>query len=331
LKLLKDNEISIEKWDRLLSSSPLATPFQNHAFYDLCNAVPGLSAEVFAVEEDFEIIALCVVTLQKESGIKGFFSRRAVVYGGPVIKDINSQGIEFLIRSIEKKFKRKVIYIEIRNLNDYKVYDKIFLDNSWKYLPYQNFKVNCTDRDVFFNRLGNNRKRQIKKAIENGVLIKEAINLEEVTCFYDILQNFYKKKVMKPMLPKQFFEEFFKRSIGKLLLVIYKDKIIGGIMCPILDGRCIYELYICGLDEDYKDQCPSVMATWSAMEYANKNQIPVFDFMGAGRKDQDYGVREFKSRFGGEFVEYGRYIRIFNPFLYKLGECALKMIKKLKK
>jgi lipid II:glycine glycyltransferase (peptidoglycan interpeptide bridge formation enzyme) len=96
-------------------------------------------------------------------------------------------------------------------------------------------------------------------------------------------------------------------------------------MCPILEGRAIYELYICGLDDEYKEQYPSVMATWAAMEYATQNNIPIFDFMGAGKPDERYGVREFKARFGGELVEYGRFIKINQPVLYKLGKFGLKL------
>lgn len=317
-----------KKWNDLLDASSFASFFQTPEFFRLINTVPGLSAMVFAVEES-DIKAICVVTLQKEPGIKGFFSRRAIIYGGPVLNDANEAIIDLLIKSVERRLKRKAIYIEIRNLNDYNAFNKIFLDNNWKYLSYQNFRVNCSDKEDPSDRLGNNRKRQIKKAIESGVILREAANPGEVTLFYRMLQNLYKHKIGKPVLPEQFFDGFYKSNAGKYLLVLYGDKIIGGIMCPVLEGRCIYEFYICGLDDEYRDQSPSVMATWAAIDYANKNQIPVFDFMGAGRKDQDYGVREFKSRFGGELVEYGRYIKINNAFLYKMGEFALKLMKRI--
>jgi serine/alanine adding enzyme len=330
LKILENIEVPEKKWKKLLDVSSFASFFQTPDFFRLINTVPGLSAMVFAVEES-DIKALCVVTLQKEPGIKGFFSRRAIIYGGPVLYEANEANIDLLIKSVERRLKRKAIYIEIRNLNDYNAFNKIFLDNNWEYLSYQNFRVNCSAKEDPFDRFGNNRKRQIKKAIESGVLIREVTNLEEVNIFYGILSSLYKHKIGKPLLPRQFFEEFFRNNIGKYLLVVYNEKIIGGIMCPILEGRSIYELFICGLDEDYKEQSPSVMATWAAIDYANKNQIPVFDFMGAGRKDQDYGVREFKSRFGGELVEYGRYIKINNGVLYKIGEQAIKFIKRSKK
>jgi lipid II:glycine glycyltransferase (peptidoglycan interpeptide bridge formation enzyme) len=110
-----------------------------------------------------------------------------------------------------------------------------------------------------------------------------------------------------------------KFKIGKYFVVIFDDEIIGGIMCPILQNKCIYELYVCGLDEKYKYQYPSVLSTWAAIQYANKNNIDLFDFMGAGRIDSSYGVREFKSKFGGRLVEHGRYILKLNRLLYFMG------------
>lgn len=54
-------------------------------------------------------------------------------------------------------------------------------------------------------------------------------------------------------------------------------------MCPILKGKAIYEFYVCGNDSENKNRYASVMANWAAIEYASKNNIPTFDFMGAGK------------------------------------------------
>ena len=53
--------------------------------------------------------------------------------------------------------------------------------------------------------------------------------------------------------------------------------------------------------------------------------------MGAGTPDSDYGVREFKSKFGGELVEYGRYVKINKPLLFSIGKFGLKVLGVLKK
>jgi serine/alanine adding enzyme len=327
LELLRNSGISIKKWDELLTLSHYASAFQTPSFYKHCNTVPGLVAEVFAVEESLLIRALCVVTLQQESGIKSFFSRRAIIYGGPVLFNNDASFLIYLLTSIFNEFKRSSIYIEIRSLHDYGCFNDVFIRNGWKPVLYQNFIVDCTDKESLFKRLGNNRKRQIKKAISSGVKIREAEDLNEITEFYSILKKLYNKKIKKPLLPQIFFNNFFRDNLGKFLVVIYKEKIIGGIMCPILIGRCLYEFYVCGLDEEYRDQYPSILATWSAMLYANENNIPVFDFMGAGRKGEDYGVRNFKARFGGELVEYERYLKINKIFLYKIGQVALSLLR----
>jgi lipid II:glycine glycyltransferase (peptidoglycan interpeptide bridge formation enzyme) len=120
-------------------------------------------------------------------------------------------------------------------------------------------------------------------------------------------------------------------KMGKYFLIEYKKKIIGGIMCPITMGKAIYELYVCGLDGKYKDVYPSALATWAPIDYGLKNRLEYFDFMGAGKPDQNYGVREFKSKFGGTLVKYGRFERINNKPLYIAGKLGLKMLGVLKK
>jgi lipid II:glycine glycyltransferase (peptidoglycan interpeptide bridge formation enzyme) len=48
--------------------------------------------------------------------------------------------------------------------------------------------------------------------------------------------------------------------------------------------------------------------------------------MGAGNPEEEYGVRDFKARFGGDLIEFGRFKKIFMPLLYSLGKTALKML-----
>jgi len=330
MKVLIDNEVSKEQWESFYLSNFFSSPFQSHSFYSLFNSIEGLSANVFACEENNEIKALCVVTLQKEKGVKGYFSRRAIVYGGPLLSIKNLQAADALFENIKTYYKKKAIYVEIRNYFDFSEYLNTFNKVGFQYSPWLNYQVTTLSAEEIKKNMSSSRLRQIKKAIKNGVTWKEASSIDEVLAFYNILGNLYQNKIKKPLLPESFFLEFYKQNIGKYLLVVYQNKIIGGIMCPIAPAKCIYEFYICGLDNEYKEQYPSVMATWAAMEYAQNNGIPMFDFMGAGNPNEDYGVREFKARFGGNEVNHGRFIYILNPILYNLGKFGLKFLKKIK-
>jgi lipid II:glycine glycyltransferase (peptidoglycan interpeptide bridge formation enzyme) len=119
------------------------------------------------------------------------------------------------------------------------------------------------------------------------------------------------------------------KQIGKYFLIKYNNDIIGGIMCPITAGKVIYEWYVVGLDSKYDGVYPSVLATWAPIDYALKNRLHYFDFMGAGKPEADYGVREFKAKFGGKMVNYGRFERINNRLLYQFGKFGIGLLKKL--
>lgn len=113
---------------------------------------------------------------------------------------------------------------------------------------------------------------------------------------------------------------------GVILLVAYQGEVVGGIVCPMMPGRAMYEWYVAGLDRQLKGKgiYPSVLATWSAIEYAANNGLRYFDFMGMGVPDEPYGVRDFKARFGGEWVNHGRYMRVNNKLKYTLARLGYR-------
>lgn len=328
MKILINEQINLKVWEQLIADSPYKSPFQTKAFFDLINSVNGFEGKVYAVEENNELSALCVTTFQKENGIKGFFSRRVIIYGGPIFA-ANKDAVKFLLKHIADDLK-KAIYIETRNFSDYSNYKKEFESVGWQYEPYLNFHLNCSNEEEVWKNLNTNRQRQIKKALKLGVKLEVAQSSKEVQEFYAILSDLYKTKIKKPLFPLEFFEKFNSGEVGKIILVKMDNKIIGGIACPILNNHCIYELYICGLDQEYKDCSPSVMATYAAIEYAYKHNLKRFDFMGAGKPEADYGVRDFKGKFGGDLVEHGRFIKINNRFLYGIGKMAISILSNVK-
>jgi hypothetical protein len=53
--------------------------------------------------------------------------------------------------------------------------------------------------------------------------------------------------------------------------------------------------------------------------------------MGVGKPDVAYGVRDFKARFGGKQVNFGRLTRINNKFLYNVAELGYNILVLLRK
>lgn len=328
-ELVKVNEeISEDKWRSLLAKNRYNSPFQSPEGLKFFQSLESMEVNVHAIMNGDEIVSLVVVTIQNEKGLKKHLSKRAIIYAGPLLTDTASTDI--LLKHLADFYRKSAIYIETRNFFGYSDYKEQFAQLKWEYIPWLNFHLQTDEEAPMRKRMSSSRLRQVKKGIKNGAEFMEAKNIDDVKSFYSILQELYQEKIKKPLPKWDFFERFFESDMGKYLLVYFEGKVIGGIMCPIQEGSAIYEWYIAGKDGEFRDQYPSVLATYAAMAYGVKNQLAYFDFMGAGALDEEYGVRDFKARFGGEEVEHGRFRIILDKARFKIGETGLKILSKIK-
>ncbi len=94
---IKNEELNINKWHILIKLESVFSPFQTPEFYKSLNSIEEFSTDVFAVEEDDAYKSLVLVTVQKEKGIRGFFSIRGIVYGGPLLIESGNIFLECLL------------------------------------------------------------------------------------------------------------------------------------------------------------------------------------------------------------------------------------------
>lgn len=329
MKIVCNDEVDIKLWELLLNKSKFSSPFQTPSFFELLKSIPIYSADVFAVQTGDSYTCLAVVAIQKESGLKSYFSRRGIVYGGPIINEATDKELSYLLEETKRRLKGKVIYIETRNFFDYSSHADSFINSKWIYEPYLNVRLNLEgySKDKLISLIKYNRRREIRLSTQNGATYHLCTQEEEIYEVYKILHELYRKNVKKPLPPFDFFLKFYKSNILKVFIVTHKNKIIGGSFCPVLHNRGLYTYYYCGLRNYQRQIYPTHLAVFAALEYAIENNIPVVDFMGAGNPDIDYGVRQYKLEFGGELVEEGRYLKILNPFLYNIGKVGLKALK----
>ncbi len=320
-QLVWDEDVLKEQWDDLLMGSDQASYFQSSLGYQVLKGFSDWRVHAMALKCKGELVASLVFVIQKEKGVKGFFSERCIIFSGPIFK--NQNVLRKLLEELDKKV-AGCIYIEIRN--GYLTHDhqNVFVDLNWRYKKWLNFIVDTTDFPSILRNMSESRRRQIKKSEKRGVQFHNPVQLEEVRDFYDILQSLYLTKVRKPLPDWELFRLFFVSDARNFVLVYHENKVIGGILCPFMMGTGLYEFYVAGLDEEYKDYYPSAMATYGAMVQAFELGIPKFDFMGGGNPEEDYGVREFKSRFGGYQVEWGRWLKVKKPLLFWLGSSYIK-------
>jgi lipid II:glycine glycyltransferase (peptidoglycan interpeptide bridge formation enzyme) len=65
------------------------------------------------------------------------------------------------------------------------------------------------------------------------------------------------------------------------------------------------------------------------MEWAHEQGFRSYDSGGAGKPGVAYGVRDFKAKFGGQLVNYGRYQKVYSPWKLAVAERAYELGRRL--
>ena len=331
-KIVDDRDVDVVAWASLAQTSSVASWFQTKEAYDFFDGLSFLEAFACGVEEDGQLKGVVVGYVQKDGGrIKQFLSRRAIVLGGPLLADdIEEEGLALLLGTLKSNHKKKAIYIETRNFNDYSRWKKTFLAQGFDYEPHYDIHVETSTIEQIEQNLGKSRKRDIRVSFRDGAVLVKRPSKEQIAEYYLILCDLYKTKVKTPLFPLDFFEKLSELNASAFLLVEYGGKIVGGTVCVGLPGKALFEMYACGEDGVHKNIFPSEVATYAGLQYAAENGYPKFDMMGAGKpNDGGYGVRDFKLKFGGELLELGRFDYVYKPFLYQVGKWGVKIMKKL--
>ena len=305
--------------------------FQQQGFYRFLEATEFLEPFRFSVQRAGREVGAIQGFIQKDgSRVKQFFSRRAIINGGPwLAEDIRETELENLLRQCIDGLKRRAIYIETRNYSDYSQFRPTFEKLGFVYEPHYDYQVELSDGNAWEGRMESSRRRFVKSSFQQGAVIVANPTREDVKGFYTVLQDLYRKRIKKPLFPLSFFLQLLNTVFCKYILVEYQQEIIGGMLC-VFDDDSVYEWFVCGKDGCYPKIYPSTLATWAAIRFAAEHGFKRFDMMGAGAPgDGGYGVREFKAKFGGELVEYGRFVYVCSRPLYNIGKAAVSIMKKL--
>lgn len=322
-------------WSEFVANHPDNTVFQSPDMFGFYHKVKNYRPHIFLAKDNSGKVhgVLLAVIIKEYSGWKGRLSSRAVIYGGPLVHKNNGVVLlKALLIALSRELNKKSVYIQFRNFVEWPVEAVMaFKTCGYQFNDRLNLLVNTKDRAETENNISKSKLRQIKKGLSNGSDIRPPENMGEVHVFYELLKDIYQNRVRKPLPDLSFFEHFYKMSrkgkLGIIKLILHKDHIIGGVLSPITADRNIYEWYVFGLDELYKKNYPSVLATWAPIDYALDSNLDHFDFMGLGTPLKPYGVRDFKLHFGKSTTNPGRFSKINNRFLYLITEVSYNILR----
>jgi len=319
--IIKSNDTNIiPGWYDFLDAHNDATIFQSPYISDLYDKQPGYSSQTVICGENDEPEGVLVSVKQDFIKKLPLLSRR-IIWGGPLVK--NPEILDNILKYYKKSNRANTLFTEIRNLFDTGASKEIFLKNGFEYIPHLNILFDLNQGiDNLWNAMSGTRRKQIQRGSRRGIK-SELINLSDdnrIRECYNILAELY-SKIRLPLPPNDFIHAAIELSTEKhyilCMALLYKDEIIGFRMALCFKD-IIYDWYAASKEEHY-DKYPNDILPWEIMKWGVENGYKVFDFGGAGNPDKNYGVRDYKMKFGGQLVEYGRYryyhLKILKPFV----------------
>ena len=324
------SKTNVSEWDNFLLGQPYNNPFQSGKLFLCLKGTKNYEPKGIVVrrESDNQIIGGFVLyKIVERTGIVSRFATRAILNGGPIVK----KGCEYIISELSKKiiasYRKDSIYTEIWNMFPQDSVKEFFTED-FKYMPHLNYFVdlNC-DIDTVYSRISKSTKKHIRKA-EKNLKVEIVKDETQFKFFYDCLKERY-KELSLPLIFRDVFKKVYEAEVGIFLLAYYKDvPVASRVVLPF--GKEIYDWYA-GDKYEYRDYYSGELLVWWILRYGVENKYKWFNFGGAGKPGVKYGPREFKRRFGGNLVEYGRYRHINSKLLYVIMQQGVKFLEYLKR
>lgn len=317
-----------EKWKIFVDKHPDSTIFHKPEMMNLFSSVPATQPVVMTLQTSSgEILSLLMLTIYGKKGLRHFFSKRCIAYCSPLALENNEAYVQPLMNAYLKYIKKQnIIYTEIRNHIPTENIRSLMLENGFRFNDHLNIQIDLTlGKEEISKQLHKKRASNIRRAVRKGVIIQE-VEPSGIGEAYNLIRKTYSRIRIPGPSPELFVyaKKYLNHNI-KILGAFWNNRMIAS-RIYLLHNKKVYDWYA-GSDEKYLHLHPNDLLPWHMMVWSQDQGYSMYDFGGAGKPGKPYGVRTYKQRFGGYQVNYGRYLNIHQPLLYKIGTWAIKHYK----
>ncbi len=321
-------ELPEDIWREYVERHPAGNIFHTPEMFEVFRRAKNHRPELWAVLGDGGVLGLLTpvrITLMP-GFLKAPFTTRSVVYGS-LLCGPGAQGEEAvlpLLTSYVREIRPRPLFTELRNLSDLGPFWPALARCGFKFEPHMNYLIDLARpvADVF-NGIGSRTRKNLRHAMNKGQVSIEEVktNAGLATC-YALLQKTYGRASV-PLADFSLFEAAFDLLGPKGMVrfsLAYVESAPAAVSVDLIYKDMIYGWYG-GIDRDYRNHAANELLTWSILKWGAENGYRLYDFGGAGEPNIKYGVRDFKAKFGGRMVSYGRHSYVHSPL--RLGICRL--------
>ena len=282
-----------------------------------------------------EILALLqAVVIREMWGILGSFSSRSVIQGGPLLIEGEKgiKALKVLMVHYDKLAQKKALYTQIRTMWDTADYLDLLKGVGYNYEDHLNILIDLRkSKDDLWSSLTKSRRRGVRYSQKKNLTIEVMEDKQEIPVFYDFLRETY-RNVRIPLaditLFKAVYDILVPKNMAQFFLVKYGKEYIGG-RIVLLFNKTVYAWYR-GSKPEFLKFYPNDLIGWDIIERCHKKGYHLLDLGGAGKPEENYGVRDFKMQFGGQVVNYGRFRKNHHPNKLKFSMKLFQMYRAIR-
>jgi CelD/BcsL family acetyltransferase involved in cellulose biosynthesis len=303
-----------------VDSHPLGNVFHTPEMFQVFARATGFQPTLWAIVDHGgrPLALLLPVQVTLMGGPLRRFTTRAVAYGSVLCAPgaAGRAALEMLLRAYRQETEKSVLFTELRNLSDLGSMQPVLDECGFLYEDHLNYLVDLSrPPEAVLQGFGRRTRKKIRRALRKGtVMIQEADRPEQVLLCYELIHNSYaaaRVALADHSLFEAAFDILYPKGMVTFLLAWIGDDCVAG-SAELMYKDTIYGWYG-GVDRGFSSYVPNEILMWHILQWGAENGYRLYDFGGAGKPEEEYGVRDFKAKFGGELVCYGRNTCVHAP------------------
>lgn len=296
--------------------------FQSGFAYDIYSKAEGCSPVAFKVEDEEGAVLGTVLGIQfKESRVvPPFLSSHVTVRGGPVLAtQVGSEEVSRILLSALVDECKDALYVRCYPTPPQDFPAKAAESAGFVRKKWLNVSLDLRGKSLeeLEKGLRSDKKRGIKRAQRSGVEVEVGETAEDMDMFHGLLEDTANRRGFR-LQDRSLFtavsKDLIPKKLARVFLARMTDKTVAGRLILLFNGVAT-DWYAAATDEANRLYANDLLV-WKAIEWAVENEGTCYDLGGAGASIDEYGVGQFKQRFGGTTVDTGTYTWTRSPTLH---------------
>jgi len=299
-------------WSRFVADHPAGSIFHTPEMFRVFDKTLNHRPELWAATRQGRVLALMLpveVCLMPRWPLS-WLTTRSVVYGS-VLAVPGAEGdaaLAELLRTYRQQGVGASLFTELRNVSCLEETQPILVRAGFSYEEHLNYIIDLDKPvDELFRGLPKHTRRDIRVSIARGVVVEPVTEPQQLDDLYALLRLTFGRAGV-PLADVSLFEAVLSILVPRGMAWMFLARVDGAPVAASVElpyKDTIYSWYA-GYDRRFRQYRANDRLVWHALECGVKGGYKNYDFGGAGVPGKEYGPRDFKAKYRGNLVNYGR-------------------------